>query len=444
MRRSPHRLRQLAAVVAACAVLGPVPAAPAAAAPAGDWWYSALKIEQNHAVATGDGVTIALIDSQLHPAAPELRGQDVQPVRSYCAGVDNVTASDGADHATAMAALMVGSGRDGGIRGVAPDATVRVYTAVNGADTEKATCATTEDGLDETRRADGEVVALAIRDALRDGVDIINLSLRTQGLDLERAIYEALEQGVPVIAAVNRIRDGDVYLPGDSADVGLPAAYAGVVAVTAADKNGDVWSKANGNGVFVAAPGVDVRSGAVDTRGRWSSDVVESGTSQATAIVSGMLAVVKSEYPRATGAQLVQHLLRNTTSPLADYEPLGGYGLASLTRMLATDPTRQPTHFPFRDLPPTADATANARLLDAPSGPPRLPLAPDSPGPTAVPSAAASPAAGAQPARELPSASSALPLVLLGGVGAAALAGGLLLLLRRRRPALPPLLTEGS
>lgn len=444
MTRLPHRPRRLAALaVAACAVLGSALAAPAAAAPAGDWWYTALKVEQNHAVATGEGVTIALIDGQLHPAAPELQGQDVQPVRSYCTGVDNVTASDGADHATAMAALMVGSGRDGGIRGVAPGATVRVYTAVDGADTEKSTCATTDDGLDETRRADGEVVALAVRDALRDGVDIINLSLRTHGLDLERAIYEALEQGVPVIAAVNRIREDDVQFPGHIPSVGLPAAYAGVVAVTAADSSGDVWSQANGHGVFVAAPGVDVRSGAVDSGGRWSSSVVESGTSQATAIVSGMLAVVKSKYPRATGAQLVQHLLRNTTSPLEDYEPFGGFGLASLTRMLAADPTRQPTHFPFRDLPPSADAAENIELLDAPSGPPRLPLSPGTPAPTPLPSAPAS-AAAAPPGDEEPSQRSALPLVLLGGVAAAALAGGLLLLLRRRRPALPPLLTEGS
>ena len=65
-----------------------------------------------------------------------------------------------------------------------------------------------------------------------------------------------------------------------------------------------------------------------------------------------MLAVVKPKYPDATGAQLIQSLLHNTGTK-GEHDPewnnSTGYGAASLTGMLAVDPTKYPDVNPLFD-----------------------------------------------------------------------------------------------
>jgi subtilisin family serine protease len=71
---------------------------------------------------------------------------------------------------------------------------------------------------------------------------------------------------------------------------------------------------------------------------------IGDGTSYATPIIAGLLAMVKRKYPVATGNQLIQTLIRNTGtgnhSPARDAEGEVGYGLVSLDHTPARTASR--------------------------------------------------------------------------------------------------------
>ncbi|MGH3439356.1 MAG: S8 family serine peptidase, partial [Sciscionella sp.] len=87
----------------------------------------------------------------------------------------------------------------------------------------------------------------------------------------------------------------------------------------------------------------------------WRSTAWSTGTSPATAIVAGCLALVKQKYPDATGNQLVQDLIHYTggSHPFG-WDPHYGFGIASVTEMLEHDPTRWPDVNPLLHGPKAA------------------------------------------------------------------------------------------
>ncbi|MDQ1129587.1 subtilisin family serine protease [Microbacterium sp. SORGH_AS 888] len=102
-----------------------------------------------------------------------------------------------------------------------------------------------------------------------------------------------------------------------------------------------------------AAAGINIISNSSTS---WDSPVLSSGTSLATPIVAGMLALAAQKYPNATGNQLIQSLIHNTgrdDHPLA-YNPTDGlgYGAASLTRLLSVDPSQYPDENPLLNKDP--------------------------------------------------------------------------------------------
>lgn len=220
-----------AAVLAGGLLAGLLASSPASAAGAGigenAWWYTALKLAENHKISTGKGVTIAPIDSPIDPTVPELKGQDVVPVTNVCGGKATAT-GEFADHGTRMAVNIVGSGRGTvngvGVAGIAPDATVRVY-ADDAAPAEGLQC-----------EADlGIANAAAIDAAIGDGARIISYA---QGSQMERpqvtaAVRRALAAGVVVVAAAGQAPDDPSVL--------YPAAIPGVIAVAAVDRDAQPW-----------------------------------------------------------------------------------------------------------------------------------------------------------------------------------------------------------
>lgn len=343
----------------------PSPVSPPSAASIrdGSWCYEEMHMEREHRLSTGKGVTIALLDSPVDRGAAELRGQRVQAGGADCDGLSSPFGTGRAVfHGTSMAVLLVGSGHgtrpDGtGVRGIAPDATLRVY-AINTGVKEELTC----DHI--TRPQLGNVqdsVVRAFHAAVDDGADIISMSFTCSCLGPADIQYAAA-RGVVAVAAIGG-RDDPIYgrLPDNT--LGLPAVLGGVVSVTAIDAIGHLMKDLNnGDALMVAAPGVQVDSGSIDTHGRWSSDGLRSGTSPATAITAGALALVKSRYPTVTGAQLVQHLVRTTEAHLAKHDNYFGFGTIALTRMLATSPLDLPDDDPFLS---TAAAFVDVRRLQA-------------------------------------------------------------------------------
>ncbi|WP_146954902.1 S8 family serine peptidase, partial [Cellulomonas soli] len=146
---------------------------------------------------TGEGITIAIIDTPINPDVPDLQGTDLtvhEP--SYCvdaasqAALPATATDDSALHATGLAALIagtgVGSNGTAGTRGVAPDASLLAY-AVTISD-----CGTPN------------TAGKALREAIADGADIVNMSFHDTGTEMSVSAEDvayALSRGVILVAS---------------------------------------------------------------------------------------------------------------------------------------------------------------------------------------------------------------------------------------------------
>jgi subtilisin family serine protease len=323
----------LAVVVAA--LLVPVGGATATPATDGFWYFDEYGIQEIHdSGITGKGVTIGVIDGQINLDVPTLRGADIELQPSTCYDGSGtlmpVTSTDiSEDHGTNVVSYLVGSGEgypgQTGVKGIVPDAKI-IYTSV-GPDN---VCFDVEG---KTHSALGDGIYAAI-DA---GADLISISLSGDfDGDSFIAITEALNKGIPVFAGDrNAIGNGGVW----------PSGANGVVAVRAIDidlnPSGDSVTIRSSRTVVVG-PGVNVVWQGDET---YEQQSYATGTSIATPIVAGFMALTAQKYPDATGNQLIQSLVRNTW--LEDHElsydfenSLYGYGEASAKHMLRVDPTQ--------------------------------------------------------------------------------------------------------
>ncbi|PKI89919.1 hypothetical protein CW368_12200 [Actinomycetales bacterium SN12] len=372
----------LSASLLALAFVSPA-AANAATLESGLWWFDRGKVQAAHdAGFDGTGVTVAVIDGQINPDVIGLSGADLEVKDSYCRDAAGepvpATSTDyvAASHGTHVVSMIAGTGGApaGGlpVTGAAPGAKILYYPAI----VTDGVFATSlgEEFDEECLLEDGHEImpdgtsgmSRAIEDAVEDGADIISISL--EGMDVTQALAKAEAAGVIVVAG----------LPNHSGVASQPAAGNGVVAVQSFGADGKIQSSTAIEGVgepspnqsddvIVAAPGMGVLGqGSEDS---WDEQVLLTGTSYATPIVAGFLAVVKQKYPDATSGQLLQSLIRNTGTK-GEHEPewndSGGYGAVSLTGMLAVDPTVYPDVNPIFDAddpnarPSAADVRAAA------------------------------------------------------------------------------------
>lgn len=452
--------RGVSAVAAAVLAIGA--SAPSAAADPlteGTWWYDALAITEAQAQATGQGVTVAVVDTMIHPELPELEGR-LTSVGSFCGaqyrdsevyqrddGVSEVNREDlfvpdpaagvgrddeTAGHASSMVALIAGSG-DGGILGVAPQAQVRHYavsdtlrpgTSTTGGDLTELSCAA------NNAISDGKPIAAAIGAAVGDDVDIINVSLSGGNFApaVRTSMEDAMDAGIVVVVSAGN----------ESGHITNPIGYPGTVVVGALTSEGGRSGYSNtGIGLTVSAPADSVACGEV-VDGRWDPTLVKDcGTSGAAAITSGALALVKSKYPGATGNQLVQHLVRNTTTEPLAWNDAYGYGGLSLRRMLAEEPTRWADVNPLlkAEYPSTVaeDYPDDAAVAAAPPSPAPRPQA----SPSRPESAPSGPGLSSDPAAAEPGGALPWTQVTVGAVAVLLIAAGAAGWQLSRRPRSP-------
>jgi hypothetical protein len=348
LRRTTRRTA--AAALGALLLVAPAAAASATSADPSDgglWYYTATGLEALHQQATGEGITVAVIDTPVNPAAPDLVGTDLtvhEP--AYCGTSDGepapATRADAlARHGTSMTSIIIGTGAgtggEPGVRGVAPGAAVEVFAALTGDDS--GTCPYVADSPSGENQA--------FHDAIAGGADIVNVS-GTYAVSADEMIT-AVREGVIVVSSAGN--DGGLVHD-------TPAIFNGVVTVgtLGPDVQLDETSPKLG-GVDVVAPGADVRSIAptFDEYGR------TTGSSNAAAFTSGALALVWSAWPDATANQILQSLVRNAGGE--EHEPqivdaAWGYGAVNVRQMLAVDPTSYPDENPFVSDDPDAMPSA--------------------------------------------------------------------------------------
>ncbi|WP_338675544.1 type VII secretion-associated serine protease mycosin [Streptomyces sp. SCSIO 30461] len=313
--RLGHRLT--GGVAAAIAlVLVSVEPAHADSIRARQWAIDTLHLDQAWGTTKGDGVTVAVLDTGVDDSHPDLTGQ-VLPTKDLVGFGAGRGDRAWARHGTAMAGIIAGRGhgpgREDGVLGVAPQAKIQpVRVILEGTDPSRA----------QARKTRTSALADGIRWAADNGADVINLSLGDdsesahpeQGEDA--AVQYALAKGAVVVASA-----GNSGEKGDH--ISYPAAYPGVIAVTAVDRFGTHASFSTSRWyATVSAPGVDVVIADPDRKyyEGW-------GTSAAAAFVSGVVALVRSAHPDLTPAQIKQ-LLADTArdAPEGGRDDARGYG----------------------------------------------------------------------------------------------------------------------
>jgi subtilisin family serine protease len=251
----------------------------------------------------GEGIKVALLDSGVDINHPLLLGVSIRQ-KDFLPPLPNSGKNNHNSHGTAMASVI--ASHTDSYSGIAPGCEILSYRVI-----------------DDTGSTDSYTVASAIISAVKDGADVINLSLggETGSEVLKQSVSYAKDHGVPVIAAVGN--EGVGY-------VNFPAAYDGVIGVTSVGVNGRVTNFSNfGDGVDLAAPGTGVLT-ATD-----SSEVgIFTGTSISTAIVTGAVAMELARRPTMT-ANKVEQLLKNLSNEAEKpgYDSSTGYGIISLARL---------------------------------------------------------------------------------------------------------------
>jgi membrane-anchored mycosin MYCP len=300
----------------AVAAASPARSAPAQGLPnlrplPGEWWFSAWDIQTRvWPLTQGAGVRVGLLDSGVQASLPDLRGAVVPGGDTTGAGTNGLTDDAQGDdgHGTAMAALIVGQGAGGGPVGIAPAAKV-LPVRVGGLH------GTSPEGSDAT-------IAAGIRYAVGRGVQVINMSLGSvtsspSGCDpvMQDGVAYALEHNVVVVASAGN--DGQIGNPAEA-----PASCAGVLAVGAVNPNLTLWPDSEQQPyVAVTAPGNQV--GFLGMDGRYFPDGY--GTSDAAALVSGAVALVRSRYPSMPWYQVVARII-NTALPKGGTVPNDSFG----------------------------------------------------------------------------------------------------------------------
>jgi type VII secretion-associated serine protease mycosin len=394
----------------AVAVASPARSAPAEGLPSlrplpGEWWFSAWDIQTRvWPLAQGAGVRVGLLDSGVQANLPDLRGAVVPGGDTTGAGTNGLTDDAQGDdgHGTAMAALIVGQGTGGGPVGIAPAAKV-LPVRVGGLH------GTSPEGSDAT-------IAAGIRYAVGRGVQVINMSLGSvtsspAGCDpvLQDAVAYALEHNVVVVASAGN--DAQIGNPAEA-----PASCAGVLAVGAVNPNLSLWPDSEQQPyVAVTAPGNQV--GFLGMDGRYFPDGY--GTSDAAALVSGAVALVRSRYPSMPWYQVVQRII-NTALPKGGTVPNDSFGFGVIRIPGALNAARYKV--PAGD--PNPVYQAYQQWLASPQGQQFTSPARPRPRPARSPAAAAPPASGG---------SAGLAAAIAAAVAAVAAATALSVVAARRR-----------
>ena len=295
------RLAILPAVMLAVIVAQPVHAADEISD--GQWYHEFLDTAQAHRISQGEAVTVAVLDTGVEPH-PDLAGS-VLPGADFTGAGDGRVDKDG--HGTAMASLIAAHGR---VRGVAPAAKILpVRVAV----------------IDQTRSGR---YSEGIPWAVQQGAKVISISAGGPGDDIlqRQEIQKALAADVVVVAAAgNRPKDNSVL---------FPASMPGVVAVGAVDKDGNQADfSVSGQQLAIVAPGVGNSTAALG--GKYK---VGSGTSDATAVVAGAVALIRAKFPQLKAPEVIRRLTATAIdkgSPGRD--PDYGYGVLNLVGALTAE-----------------------------------------------------------------------------------------------------------
>lgn len=338
----------LASVLVGGAPFAVVPQAHADAVRDKEYWLDNYGIRTAWNTTRGAGVTIAIIDTGVDGTVADLAGAVVGGADFSGLGSANgqtPVGSNDSSHATMVASLAAGRGTGGnsGVLGVAPQASILSISI----------------GLGVGAVSSDDQIAEAVTWAVDHGANVINMSLTRNTLDWppswDVAFLYAMQHNVVVVAAAGNRGSG-------TTEVGAPATMPGVLTVGGVDANGTASFDASSQGITigVSAPSeglVGVRPG--------GGYVVWNGTSGATPIVAGIVALVRAAYPTLDANNVIQRVVATARDVgVAGADPIYGFGLVDAAAAV-TAPVAPVTTNPMGDLQQWI--TLNRRAVVTPS-----------------------------------------------------------------------------
>jgi len=234
-------------------------------------------------------ITIGLIDGPVALDHPALTGQRIQEitgkVSAACVNRDSAACA----HGTFVAGVLAAK-RGWGAPAICPDCTFLLRPIFSDAKSPNA----------DTPTATPEELAAAIVDSVQAGARVLNLSVNLTGFSAEgedcladALSFAASHGAIPVVAAANQGSVSSSTLTG----------HPWVLPVVACDGAGRPLPSSNLSATVgrrgIAAPGEGITS--LGANGRL---LTLSGTSAATALVTGAVALLWSEFPAARAADV--------------------------------------------------------------------------------------------------------------------------------------------
>jgi subtilisin family serine protease len=310
-------------------VLGTVTAGvvPAHADPVRDaqYWLAGYGIADAWQYSTGAGSTIAVIDTGIAEGPAEFSGAVVAGHDASGAGSPDgrtpVGGSDENPHGSWVASLAAGrgNGEGNGVIGAAPAADLISVSVGFGSSGSTIPFA--------------DQIADAIHFAVDNGADVINMSLTTNTKDWpeswDEAFTYAYDNDVVVVAAAGNRGSG-------TEEVGAPATIPGVLVVAGVDASGAASYDASSQGITlsVAAPSEELVGVSPD-----GGYVQWAGTSGASPIVAGVVALVRARYPSMDAANVINRIIRTARPVAGETLPnaVYGYGYVNAVAALTAD-----------------------------------------------------------------------------------------------------------
>ena len=301
---------------------------------------------------TGQGVGVAVIDTGISPM-DDLNGRIVYG--PDLSGEGSLVDTYG--HGTVMAGIIGGNGADsvsnpgGAHTGVAPKATLIAV---------------------KTAGANGAVDVSTILQAMswvsayqsQFNIRVLNLSWGTPSTadpsvdPLNYAVERLWKQGIVVVVAAGNTgpNAGTITKPGDDPTILTVGAYDDKQNTDPSDDSLASWSSRGPTAQNVTKPDIVAPGRYIIAQRSYGSTIEQtypkalyapsyirgSGTSEATAVTSGLVALLLQAHPTWTPDQ-VKYALKSTASPMLSYTANNqGSGRVNLTGAMAIDPSAAP------------------------------------------------------------------------------------------------------